>query len=47
VMLVVTEKVALAQGDTVYIATEKQPDGTLATNKIFLFIPAASANAKQ
>ena len=47
VMIVVPEKLALAEGDTVYVATEKQPDGTLVTNKIFLFIPAASANAKQ
>jgi hypothetical protein len=39
---VVPQKVTFAQGDAVYAATEKLPDGTLVTNKIFLFIPAAS-----
>jgi hypothetical protein len=29
-------KVTLAAGDTVYAATEKLPNGTLATNKVFL-----------
>jgi hypothetical protein len=47
VVQVVPEQVALAAGDVVYAATEKSPNGALATNKIFLFIPAASANAKQ
>jgi hypothetical protein len=44
---VVPEQVTLAAGDVVYAATEKSPNGTLVTNKIFLFIPAASPNAKQ
>ena len=35
-------KVILASGDFVYAATEKLPDGSLTTNKIFLVIPAAS-----
>ena len=39
---VAPEKVTLSEGDTVYAATQKLPDGTLATDKIFLFIPAAS-----
>jgi hypothetical protein len=47
VVQVVPEQVTLAAGDVVYAATEKSPNGALATNKIFLFIPAASANAKQ
>src|ERR1700733_679195 len=47
VVQVVPEQVALAAGDVVYAATEKSPNGALATNKIFLFIPAAPANAKQ
>ena len=44
---VAPEKVAFAEGDTVYAATEKLSDGTLATDKILLIIPAASPNAKQ
>jgi len=47
VMEVAPEQVALASGDTVYVATEKLPNGTLVTDKIFLFIPAASPNTKQ
>lgn len=39
---VAAEKVPLAPGDIVYAATEKLPDGTLTTSRIFLFIPAAS-----
>ena len=46
VMEVAPEQVTLASGDTVYVATEKLPNGTLATDKIFLFIPAASAGTK-
>ena len=38
---VAPEKVALNEGDVVYAATEKLPDGTLVTDKIFLFIPAS------
>jgi hypothetical protein len=44
---VAPEKVAFAEGDTVYAATEKLSDGTLATDKILLIIPAASPNTKQ
>jgi hypothetical protein len=39
---VAPEKVTFSQGDVVYAATQKLPDGTLVTDKIFLFIPAAS-----
>src|SRR5580704_15273726 len=46
VTLVAKEKVTLGAGDTIYAPTEKLPDGTLTTNKIFQFI-AASANAAQ
>src|SRR6202049_2337184 len=44
---VVPEQVTFASGDVVYAPTEKLPNGTLVTDKIFLFIPAASANTKQ
>jgi hypothetical protein len=47
VMEVAPKQVILASGDTVYIATEKLPNGTLLTDKIFLFIPAASADTRQ
>jgi hypothetical protein len=47
VVEVVPEQVTLGSGDVVYAATEKLPDGTLVTDKIFLFIPAASADTKQ
>jgi hypothetical protein len=40
-------QVTFAAGDVVYAATEKLPNGTLVTDKIFLFIPAASSDAKQ
>jgi hypothetical protein len=40
-------KTTLATGDIIYAATTKQPDGTLATNKIFLFIEAASQTKRQ
>jgi hypothetical protein len=46
VTLVAKEKVTLGAGDVIYAPTEKLPDGTLTTNKIFQFI-AASANAAQ
>jgi hypothetical protein len=39
---VAPEQVTLAPGDIVYASTEKLPDGTLTTSRIFLFIPAAS-----
>jgi len=35
-------QVTFAAGDVVYAATEKLPNGTLVTDKIFLFIPASS-----
>ena len=44
---VVPEQVTFAAGDLVYAATEKLPNGTLVTDKIFLFIPAASLNTKR
>ncbi len=47
VMEVAPDQVALASGDTVYVATEKLPNGTLVTDKIFLFIPATSSATKQ
>src|SRR6266404_8610640 len=37
---VVPEKITLVDGDVVYAATEQLPNGTLVTDKIFLFIPA-------
>lgn len=40
-------KTALAVGDTVYAATTKQSDGTLATDKVFVFIEAASQTASK
>ena len=39
---VAPEQVTLRVGDLVYAATEKLPNGTLLTDKIFLFVPAAS-----
>jgi hypothetical protein len=47
VVEVAPEKVAFAEGDTVYVATEKLPDRTLTTNKIFVIAPAVSPNTKQ
>jgi len=44
---VAPEQVTFAPGDVVYATTEKLPNGTLVTDKIFLFIPAASPNTKQ
>jgi hypothetical protein len=35
-------KVTFSEGDVVYAATQKLQDGALATDKVFLFIPAAS-----
>jgi hypothetical protein len=39
---VAPQKVTFSEGDVVYAATQKLQDGTLVTDKIFLFIPAAS-----
>ena len=46
VTIVAKEKVTLGAGDTIYAATEKLPDGTLTTNKIFQFVAASASNAK-
>src|ERR1700733_4783800 len=39
---VAPEKVIFSPGDVVYATTQKLPDGTLVTDKIFQFIPAGS-----
>src|SRR6266436_2870414 len=44
---VAPELVTFTNGDIVYAATEKLPDGTLVTDKILLIIPAASPDTKQ
>src|SRR6266853_2681313 len=44
---VASEQVTFADGDVVYAATEKLPDGTLATDKILLIAATASPNTKQ
>jgi hypothetical protein len=41
---VVPETVTFSPGDVVYATTEKRPDGTLVTDKIFQFVPAAASN---
>jgi hypothetical protein len=46
VTLVAKETVTLGAGDTVYAATEKLPDGTLTTNKIFQVAAASGSNAQ-
>jgi hypothetical protein len=40
-------KVTFATGDTVYAATEKQPNGMLTTSKVFLIAAAAPHNAME
>jgi hypothetical protein len=47
VTLVAKEPVTLCAGDTIYAPTEKLPDGTLTTNKIFQFIAASKSNASR
>ena len=42
VTLVAKTTVTLGAGDTIYAPTEKLPDGKLVTDKIFVFVPAAS-----
>ena len=42
VTVVAPAQVTFSAGDVVYAATEKLANGTLATDKIFLFIPASS-----
>ena len=44
---VAPEKVTLAAGDTIYLTTDKLPNGTLTTNKMLLIAPAVSPNTKQ
>jgi hypothetical protein len=44
---VAPELITFANGDIVYAAAEKLPNGILVTDKIFLFIPAASPNTNQ
>jgi hypothetical protein len=44
VTLVAPEQVAFNPGDVVYATTQKLADGTLVTDKIFQFIPAAASN---
>jgi hypothetical protein len=46
VTVVAPEKVTFNDGDIVYATTEKLPDGTLVTDKIFQFIPAAPSDTK-
>jgi hypothetical protein len=46
VTLVAKETVALGAGDTIYAATEKLPDGTLTTNKIFQFVAVSTSNGQ-
>ena len=46
VTLVAKEKVTLGAGDVIYAPTEKLPDGTLTTNKIFQFVSASSSNSQ-
>jgi hypothetical protein len=44
VTLVAKEPLTVGVGDVIYAPTEKLPDGTLTTNKIFQFIAASSNN---
>jgi len=44
---VTPEKVTIAVGDTIYLTTDKVPDGTLTTDKILVIAPAVSPNTKQ
>ena len=41
---VVPQQVTFTPGDVVYATTQKLPDGTIETDKIFQFIPAAASN---
>jgi hypothetical protein len=41
---VAPQKVDFSPGDVVYATTQKLPDGTVETDKIFQFIPAAASN---
>src|SRR5580700_6745062 len=44
VTLVAPQEVTFSPGDVVYATTEKLPDGSLATDKIFQFVAAAASN---
>jgi len=44
VTLVAAQEVTFNPGDVVYATTQKLPDGTVETDKIFQFIPAAASN---
>lgn len=44
VTAVAPQQVTFSPGDTVYATTKKLPDGTLVTDKIFQFIPAAASH---
>jgi hypothetical protein len=44
VTLVAPQEVTLSPGDVVYATTQKLPDGTVETDKIFQFIPAAASH---
>ncbi len=41
---VAPQKVAFSPGDVVYATTQKLPDGTVETDKIFQFVPAAASH---
>ena len=41
---VASQKVTFTPGDVVYATTQKLPDGTVETDKIFQFIPASASN---
>jgi hypothetical protein len=44
VTVVVPQEVTFSPGDVVYATTQKLPDGTVETDKIFQFIPAAASH---
>jgi hypothetical protein len=44
---VTPEKVTIVVGDTIYLTTDKVPDGTLTTDKILVIAPAVSPSTKQ
>jgi hypothetical protein len=44
VTLVAPQEVTLSPGDVIYATTHKLPDGTVETDKIFQFIPAAASH---
>ncbi len=47
VVQVAPAQVTLADGDVIYAATEKLPNGALVTDKILLIMPATSSDTKQ